>query len=51
MVNLAFPASMTIYYKPIGEMVVKPYTEAGNDLRSIIFPWLYFLLLAIYSGL
>ncbi len=41
MMNLAFPASMTVYYKPIGAIVVRQYTEVGNDLRSIVFLWLY----------
>src|SRR5579863_5271190 len=37
MMNLAFPASMTVYCKPIGAIVVRQYTEVGNDLRSIAF--------------
>ena len=41
MVNLAFPASLTILYRPIGEAVAISYSKAGNDLRSIVFPWLY----------
>ncbi len=41
MMNLAFPASTTVYCKPIGALVVRQYTEVGNDLRSIVFLWLY----------
>ena len=41
MMNLAFPASMTIYYSPIGSLVVRQYTPEGNDLRTIMFLWLY----------
>jgi hypothetical protein len=41
MMNLAFPASMTVYYKPICAIVVRQYTEVGNDLRSIVCLWLY----------
>jgi hypothetical protein len=41
MMNLAFPSSMTVYCKPIAGVVVRQYTEVGNDLRSILFVWLY----------
>ena len=31
-------------YPPIGDVVAIPYTQAGNDLRTIAAPWLYLFL-------